>query len=80
MKKLTIFLLCINFYALIFASPSYPIYGENINKVLQKNDFNAQYISTKCPLCEEFFNTHVLIDTIAVLYTDKFKKELFGWK
>ena len=47
-------------------------YGENINRVLQKNDFNAQYISTECPLCEEFFNTHVLIDTIAVLYTDKF--------
>jgi hypothetical protein len=51
-------------------------YGENINKVSQKNySNNIQYtsIDTECPLCEEFFNTHVLIDTIAMLYTDKFK-------
>lgn len=33
MKKLTIFLLYINFYALIFASPSYPI----LQKVMQPN-------------------------------------------
>ena len=47
-------------------------YDKNIQKSLQKSGSNIQYTSTHCPLCEEFFDTYVLIDTIAVLYTDKF--------
>lgn len=47
-------------------------YSKNIQKSLHRSNSNVQYTSTDCPLCEEFFNTHVLTDTIAILYTDKF--------
>ena len=48
-------------------------YDNYTYELSQKDSLNIQYTSTDCPLCEEFFSTHTLTDTIAVLYTDKFK-------